>query len=371
MPGQLVNVPFCSQVEDMDTYLSEYRASKKVSQQYSNQPYQAAHRYNQQIKSVNGQCSGFTNLQHQQQQNNRKKYNNGTSFTQSTGYNPAYRQQGNASKYNQQYQHSVTSMYNKAVHQQAYSSGLYANYNTPSNNHYSKNGMSNLQFNNHPYESNIGNDNGYSNIIPNDGNGAQNSALSFNQLNDIGNNPSQIASYHTSFSPTTSVSPPPIPPSRLSSTLSSVSVGSSVSNDMDFIMPIDMNNSRSFGQQQGRFFSQQQYQQQQQQQQQGQQVQNLQQTQKSQQAFPTFGNNFIEQSFSQGHDFMNPITPSSSLIADGTDPQASYGSNLYSAGTLSSNFMLSEPAPTWNNEPSAQPNASSVSIWNSDMSVWS
>lgn len=374
MPGQLVNVPFFSQVEDMDTYLLKYRTLKQASQQQQNHPYQAAHRYNQQVKSNNGHYSSYTNSQHQNQHqqhnNNRKKYNNGTTFTQNNNYNTAYRQQGNAIKYNQQYQQSVTSMYNKSVHQQTYSSGYYAGYNSTSNSSYSNSNIGNANFNAHLNDTNNGNDNGYSNITPTDGNSAHNSNLSLNQLNGNVNNMSQLPASHIPFSPTSSVTPPPITPSRLSSTLSSVSVGSSVSNDMDLMVPMDMNNNRSIGQQQNRFLSQQ-HQSLQSLPQQYQQPLHSQPFHMQQQSFPTFGSNFIEQSFSQGHDFMNPLTPSSSSVTENNDPQLPYGGGLYSSSSLSSTFMLSEPTSTWNNDSSAQPTTSSVSIWNSDMSVWS
>ena len=139
MPGQLVNVAFFSQVEDMNMYLTDYRSSKQNSQQ---QVYaqQTAHRYNHQLKMNSTQYLNFNSMQqqaaypqsqnmhqqHQQQtqQINRKKYNSGTTFAQSSNFNVRSRQQVNSGKYNQPYQQSVTSIYNNAVNQYNFPSGI-------------------------------------------------------------------------------------------------------------------------------------------------------------------------------------------------------------------------------------------------------
>lgn len=378
MPGQLVNVAFFSQVEDMNMYLTDYRSSKQNSQQ---QVYaqQTAHRYNHQLKMNSTQYLNFNSMQqqaaypqsqnmhqqHQQQtqQINRKKYNNGTTFAQSSNFNVRSRQQVNSGKYNQPYQQSVTSIYNNAVNQYNFPSGLFGGYTSTPNLPYSKSGINQSgdgPFTN-DYNDQLLKEGNYDNLSLLSNNSPNVSNSSLGQFNNSVGNISQIPDSRACFSPNSSITPPPIPPSRLSSTLSSASVTSSICNDLDFVLPNEGgNNTHPFVQQQA-----------QQQQQQSRFLSQL--PQPSQQSFASFGNQLVEQSFSQDHDLLNSLNQSSSLSTEQHDLHLPYGRNPYQSDTFPSTFLVSQTNAAWNNDNSSRPTTttSSNSIWNSDMSVWS
>lgn len=316
MPGQLFNLPFLSQVEDMDKYLLEYRSLKLMPQQQTNS-YQNAAKYNTQTRQNVAQSAA----QQSQAQSHMRKKNceNSTALNQTANYNLSCRQQtanananahANGKGYNQQSSQSVTSLYNKAVHQQAYASNFYMNYNSS---------------------------NSSGNIPGNSANVGPSQALGSSLV-------SQGQASHSPFTPTSSVTPPPVP-TGLSSTLSSASIGSSVGNDLDFLLPSEMG-TRSMSQP-NRFMAQQ------------------------PQGYGAFGTNFIEQSFSQGHDFMNSLTPTSSVSHDSHEQTSTFNKPIYPSTSLSSNFMMGETGSAWNNESVNQSTVSSASIWNNDMSVWS